>query len=102
MSAFRTLFRHCPACGRRFEIRIVKRDVEEGDPQIEEMPPAVVDSSHGLPLPSLILDQMGTEPVMVEEQEFNYTYRCKHCGHQWSEVVERTREERAPEGYKED
>jgi len=24
-------------------------------------------------------------PLVVEVDDFGYTYRCKHCGHQWSE-----------------
>ena len=38
-------------------------------------------------------------PVVVDIEEFQYTYRCKHCGHQWSEVRDTERKFEAPEGY---
>ena len=24
-------------------------------------------------------------PIITEIDDFRYTYKCKHCGHQWSE-----------------
>ena len=26
------------------------------------------------------------KPFVVDVEEFQYEYRCKHCGHEWSEV----------------
>lgn len=28
-------------------------------------------------------------PVTLEEEEFQYAYECKHCGHKWFEVVQK-------------
>jgi rubredoxin len=25
-------------------------------------------------------------PTTVEVTDFNYTYKCKHCGHMWTEL----------------
>jgi len=25
-------------------------------------------------------------PMLFVEEEFEYSYRCKHCGHEWSEI----------------
>ena len=33
---------------------------------------------------STVLEQ--DVPAVVDEKVFDYTYECKHCGHQWIEV----------------
>jgi len=33
-------------------------------------------------------------PLVVEVDDFSYTYRCKHCGHQWSEERFKTQNEK--------
>jgi len=74
----RTFFRHCPACGRRFEIRLIKKklvDRQEVESDAEEYTPAT-------PGPMVLESEV---PLVVEVDDFSYTYRCKHCGHQWSE-----------------
>ena len=38
-------------------------------------------------------------PVVVRVEEFQYSYRCKHCGHEWSEVHETEHKFDAPKGY---
>jgi len=38
-------------------------------------------------------------PSIVDIEDFQYTYKCKHCGHGWSEVREKEQTYRAPEGY---
>jgi len=95
MSEVKTLFRHCPACGRRFEIRLVsKKPVETRQETYEE--------KHAYPVsPTGRGGMYGGIPLAVEEDfpttiditEFSYTYRCKHCGHQWAEMrTEETKE----------
>jgi hypothetical protein len=37
-------------------------------------------------------------PTVVLEEEFQYMYGCKHCGHEWSEVHDRVTGSRA-QGY---
>ena len=32
------------------------------------------------------------QPVIVDVEDFQYTYKCKHCGHEWSEKHEEERE----------
>lgn len=102
MSEFRTFFRHCPACGRRFEIRLVKKAMEKAEPHLEDEPVytgAVGSGAIGtsLPVPPTVLVE--NVPVVVNDEEFDYTYRCKHCGHQWSEVHDQGTAGKAPEGY---
>jgi hypothetical protein len=36
---------------------------------------------------------------IVDVEEFQYQYRCKHCGHEWSEVHEAERTVNKPKGY---
>jgi hypothetical protein len=38
-------------------------------------------------------------PSIVDVEEFQYAYKCKHCGHQWSEVREKLRDFDTPRGY---
>ena len=102
MSGVRTFFRHCPSCGRRFEIRLVsKKEVDsESIPETEEH---VADASLlGMPRATPMVEPIALgegAPVIVDVEEFQYTYRCKHCGHEWSEVHKTEREYDAPKGY---
>jgi transcription elongation factor Elf1 len=89
-----TIFRHCPSCGRRFEIQIVgkKKDADEfstwtahGSAPMASTRPVGVQGRN--PAAFQILDQE-TQPTLVDAVEFTYTYRCKHCGHTWTEVRE--------------
>jgi hypothetical protein len=32
-------------------------------------------------------------PIVIDREEFRYSYKCEHCGHEWSEKhVEKRRE----------
>jgi hypothetical protein len=35
-----------------------------------------------------------TEPVIVDVEEFEYKYKCKHCGHEWTEEKDEEHEEK--------
>ena len=98
MSELRTFFRHCPACGRRFEIRVTKTQPPEDDSYDSEVPSSDIESISAKALNPLVLDS-ANQPLTVEERELSYTYTCKHCGHQWTEVHDKVDYERAPEGY---
>jgi transcription elongation factor Elf1 len=74
MSEVKVFFRHCPSCGRRFEIRLVSKKLVEEEKDF-------VDPSSTV-LPTVLTDGM---PAIVDTKEFQYAYRCKHCGHEWSE-----------------
>jgi hypothetical protein len=39
------------------------------------------------------------EPVLVDIGEFNYSYRCKHCGHEWFEVRRKENVKSVPDNY---
>ncbi len=70
-------FRHCPQCGRRFHIKL------EG-----KRPVSLVREPVTLPL-TLWVDRT----ITIDTEEFQYAYKCGHCGHEWSEKhVEEFRE----------
>jgi predicted RNA-binding Zn-ribbon protein involved in translation (DUF1610 family) len=72
----RRFFRRCPSCGQRFEIRLVNKKLigaEEVESNVEQYTPTSV----------AVLESK--VPLIVEVDKFGYTYKCKHCGHQWSE-----------------
>jgi predicted RNA-binding Zn-ribbon protein involved in translation (DUF1610 family) len=93
MSEVKTFFRHCPSCGRRFEIRLVSKRLMGSEEHFKEEK-AVAPVSPQAPL--LLTDDC---PCIVDVKEFQYTYRCKHCGHEWSEVRERDEAGRGPGSY---
>ncbi len=48
------------------------------------------------PAPTVLSNEV---PSIVDVEDFQYTYKCKHCGHEWSEVHETERSYSAPKGY---
>jgi len=88
-------FRHCPACGRRFHIKLVGEKLVDRREITEEIrqpvvTPRAASSSYsygGFPMPPLEVEE--DVPVTVDVKDFQYTYRCKHCGHVWSEMHEK-------------
>ncbi len=84
MSEIRTLFRSCPNCGKRFEIHLTGKVLLKSETVSDDIPmPMPVGS---MPSSFTPLEQ-GKFPVVLEEEEFQYAYECKHCGHKWFEVV---------------
>ena len=87
MSEVRTFFRFCPACGKRFHIRLVGKklvgDREERSVVTEEMAPM---AEYGLMSSPLLVEE--NVPITVDVEDFQYTYKCKHCGHVWTEMHE--------------
>ena len=79
LSGHSTFFRYCPSCGRRFEVRLVGKKLVEEE---EESERRTVLS----PLSPYYYEVGEDAPLVVDFKEFLYAYRCKHCGHQWSEI----------------
>jgi hypothetical protein len=72
-------FRHCPGCGRRFHVKLVSKSVIDAER----------DEGHG------VIGMVGGRglahvvegpTLLFDIKEFRYVYKCKHCGHEWSEV----------------
>jgi len=81
-----TFFRCCPNCGRRFEIKLVGKKLVESENISESRP---VNSDYFGGYSGSILEVGESEPTIVGVEEFQYAYRCKHCGHQWVEIKEK-------------
>ena len=94
MSGIRTFFRHCPSCGRRFEIRLVSKESVDSETHSGE-----VKRTFNIGIKQLSTLVQADVPIIVDSEDFQYTYRCKHCGHQWSEVRETDKTFDAPKGY---
>jgi predicted RNA-binding Zn-ribbon protein involved in translation (DUF1610 family) len=104
-SEIRTFFRHCPQCGRRFEIRLVDEE-EVGAREAVNKPtslnPAVapVDlfaAASGRRRGFMHLADSGN-PIVIDAREIQDTYRCGHCGHAWTELRQDDERLRVPSG----
>ena len=78
MSTASEFFRHCPSCGRRFHIRHVNKELVDEKKETEEMKRAAGT------VRSVILEF--NVPITIDVKEFQYSYKCKHCGHEWFET----------------
>ena len=88
MSDFETLFRRCPSCGKRFEIRITGKRLVKEETVEREAPELTGLPSYGLYAGMQLTPVSEDRPVIVDVKEFQYAYLCKHCGHRWYEIKE--------------
>jgi hypothetical protein len=89
VSEVKTFFRYCPACGRRFHIKLVSKTLVSLDRQSTDQKQAVpgtgsLSGGSGGYYPSPFALQEG-ETITIDIEHFQYSYLCKHCGHGWSE-----------------
>jgi len=35
-------------------------------------------------MPAVVVEEK--VPITIDVEDFQYTYKCKHCGHVWSEL----------------
>ncbi|MFI5419616.1 MAG: hypothetical protein ACHQ1H_01470 [Nitrososphaerales archaeon] len=85
-----TMFRHCPYCGKRFEIRLVGKKLVDTKSIREQRP---VNSDYFGGYSGSVLEVGNMEPAIVEVETFQYAYKCKHCGHQWVEIKQEEHKE---------
>jgi hypothetical protein len=77
-------FRHCPGCGRRFHIKLEKKELVHLDR--ETVPATVTPRATVTPFENpIVLVSSEGRPIVADIEEFQYTYKCGHCGHEWSE-----------------
>jgi len=50
-------------------------------------------SGYGQTLPMPWIKLVEGRPILVDVEEFRYTYKCGHCGHEWTEIVKETHRE---------
>jgi DNA-directed RNA polymerase subunit RPC12/RpoP len=96
MSEVETFFRYCPACGKRFHIKLVgKRLVRDEREEKTKEKQASYDGFYGTPMqwanPTVLKVDV---PITVEAEDFEYTYKCGECGHVWTEMHHRETEVR--------
>jgi ribosomal protein L37AE/L43A len=81
--------RRCPSCGKRFVVRLESKKVVDVQKDSERIIHNVVTSPYGLyggrVTPPVIATTV--EEVPIEREEFDLTYQCKHCKHEWTETV---------------
>ncbi len=77
-------FRHCPGCGRRFHIKLESKKMVHLERESTSEEPGRLTVSQFRAAPVLLLGETG-RPVVVDVEEFQYTYKCEHCGHEWPE-----------------
>ncbi|MDG6912554.1 MAG: hypothetical protein JRN56_02790 [Nitrososphaerota archaeon] len=92
MASASDFFRHCPSCGKRFSIKLVDKKLESEAKErvVTEVPRGHLQSggSFGEIVPMTVLDTAVT--TIVDTKEFGYSYHCKHCGHEWTEIRKQT------------
>jgi DNA-directed RNA polymerase subunit RPC12/RpoP len=93
VSEIKALFRSCPACGKRFHIKIVSKKLVSSDTITEALPVREGYTGGTGMGASVPLEVNEAEPVTVDVEEFQYAYRCAHCGHTWYEKREETHKE---------
>jgi hypothetical protein len=91
-------FRHCPGCGRRFHIKLESKKLvtehRESLPGFRTR--AVVSRSGGRGSGGSFINPISLRegaPIIVDIEEFQYAYKCEHCGHEWSETHLESRRE---------
>jgi len=107
MSNVTAFLRHCPSCGRRFEVRLTGKN-EVGTERVNYPSTRAGTSSWTHMAARAGLGNVRSTSqtiwdshvevaekvqVTVEKKGFQYSYRCKHCGHEW---VEHRTEESQP------
>ena len=94
MSEVKEFFRICPSCGRRFHIRLVGEKLVDERKDSEKVKQAFASGAsmgYGAPMVPIVVEQ--DVPITIDVQDFQYTYKCKHCGHQWTEMHEKESED---------
>jgi hypothetical protein len=93
MSEVKTFFRYCPSCGKRFHIKLVgKKLMDERTEQTSVKRDlgsiGAGYSTYGTfsTLPPVVVEE--NTPITVDIEDFQYSYKCKHCGHTWTEMHE--------------
>lgn len=99
MSEAREFFRICPACGRRFHIKLVSKKLVDERRDVEKITQGMVSpmlmgaggAGFMMPIAPIVVEE--NVPVTIDIEDFKYAYKCKHCGHTWSESREEEHKE---------
>ena len=89
-----TFFRHCPSCGRRFEIKVMEEaelSDDKGYSKTKEiLTPQELTLRVGSGGPRVTMLKAKTTfarnlNTIWWTKESRVTFQCKHCGHEWTE-----------------
>jgi uncharacterized C2H2 Zn-finger protein len=88
MSEVRTFFRYCPGCGKRFHIKLtgkklLNEDIETINLRERASSGAGMAGRLSATVPTVLEVDV---PTTVDERDFEYFYKCGHCGHVWTEM----------------
>lgn len=89
MPKVETFFRFCPSCGKRFHIKLVSKNLVDDRKEVVEIKRAVMSpipmgyGKGSMPVAPVIVEE--NVPITIETEDFQYSYKCKHCGHEWIE-----------------
>jgi transcription elongation factor Elf1 len=99
----RTFFRHCPACGHRFQVRLIsEKEIPDSESVTDATMPPISMNYDTTSAPRsgekrmIHLDDSADTTVVDSKRELD-TYRCGHCGHVWTEVREQNQRLHVPE-----
>jgi uncharacterized Zn finger protein len=86
-------FRHCPECGRRFHVKLESKKLVSVERKNWGHSPDTTNTAGNLGQLSAPFVLHEGQTVVIDEKEFQYTFRCGHCGHEWTEKRVETRKE---------
>ena len=75
-------FRFCPGCGRRFHVKVEGKQLVHMERQ--ERRRQLGGTGGRVGSRGAYVSGPGV-PVVVDVEEFQYNYKCTHCGHEWSD-----------------
>ncbi|MDA4121448.1 MAG: hypothetical protein OK404_03465 [Thaumarchaeota archaeon] len=93
MEDLQSFFRFCPSCGRRFHIKLVSKKLVEMTKEKTEMKQVQIiprpffgpmSTSQGTGVFNPVTVEQDV-PIEIDRETFQYQYKCKHCGHEWTE-----------------
>jgi len=83
----REFLRRCPACGRRFTVRLQTKKLTDVEHDTERIAHDVVVLARGGRDSRVIPASVTYEDVPIEREEFDVTFECHRCHHAWTEKV---------------
>jgi len=102
MSEIKAFLRFCPSCGQRFHVRLVGEELvgtDVGKATVEQPAAPAAPAAPGRQAGRTVAEAFGSAQLMVEEDEYQFSYKCKHCGHEWSERHVKEVKGNEPRGY---
>ena len=83
----REFLRRCPACGRRFVVRLQSKKLVDAEQDTERVMHDVVVFARGGRDSRVIPAGVTFEDVPIERLMFDVTFECRNCHHEWTEKV---------------